>query len=350
MAKPNVGLDFSESTTTNIFSPSGGRVETPTTFLRYDRRRVGLYLQDQLVLPGGWHLLAGLRYDDMKEDYTRDGGAQPSWKKGIVTPRGGVLWRPIDAISAYYSYSQNQGQSQGFEYPGTPLKPEFTKAHEAGVKSELLGGRVSATVGAFMINKQDVASADPDPSHAGFVIGLGEVESKGYELILQGAVTDRWKLLANYTYASPVIIVGASGVGSTTLGGNAPFSGVAGRHLPGIAEHTFSAWTSHDLPVRSGLTVGGGATWQSDVNPNSWSTNPVTGEIVTAEAFWLASAFARYATKISGRNVQFQFNLENLFDTLYATRVNCQGGFGSNQCYSFYGNPRSAQLQMQVGF
>jgi iron complex outermembrane recepter protein len=333
--------------TTNIFHPLSAILGPGGDLTVTDRLRIGIYVQDQIALTGKWFLLAGLRYDRIREDYAYNGVPFPSYDKNVATPRVGLLWHPIEPFSVYYSYSRNQGQSQGFEYPGTPLKPESAEQHEAGIKTSCLNSRLSASASVFQLVKQNIASADPNPAHVTFVIGLGQVRSRGFELSVQGSPAAHWRLLSNYSYARPIITVGASGA---NIGGNSAFSGEAGQLLPGLPKQIFSAWSSYDVPRLRGFSLGGGASWRSKAVPYSSSFNLVTGEIVSADAYWLASAFARYETRIEGLKTEFQLNVDNLLDNLYSNYTGCDGGYGSNDCYHTYGNPRSAQLQMRLTF
>ena len=335
--------------TTNLFAPTHARVTSGDSLSSQDRNKRSLYVQDQVELPGNLHVLAGLRYEHIREDYSGDGVPSPTYRTNPLTPRVGMLWRPRPWMSGYYSYSESQGQSLGFEYPGTPLKPEFSTQHEVGVKTEWLGGRFDATASLFRLTKQNIATADPNPAHVNFVIGVGVVRSTGYELALHGAVTNRWQALGNYSYARPLVIVGSSGASGN---GNYVPEITSGELLPNVPLRNFSFFTSYELLKAPGLTVGGGPSWRSRTTPYSYSYsyNPVTLDAVTAEAYWLASAFARYERRIARHTTQFQLNIENLFNKEYSNQSACQSGLASNSCIQFFGNPRSVQLEMRVKF
>ncbi len=146
--------------------------------------------------------------------------------------------------------------------------------------------------------------------------------------------------MANYAFAPPKVLVGASGPNASI---------VAGQRLPFVSNRVFSGWISYTLPRWSALTVGGGATWQSDANPSSSSFNVVTLEPIFSRSFWLASAFARYNTAFAGRRIQLQLNVENLLDRRYSRESVCNGGLGRNDCFDFWGLPRSLQLEMRLG-
>ena len=47
--------------------------------------------------------------------------------------------------------------------------------------------------------------------------------------------------------------------------------------------------------------------------------------------------------------IQFQLNVENLLDRRYSRESVCNGGLGRNDCFDFWGLPRSLQLEMRLG-
>ena len=71
---------------------------------------------------------------------------------------------------------------------------------EVGAKTELLGGRLSATLVYFKITKQNVATSDPSNA-LGFSIATSEQQSQGVEFDLSIYISAngfRIVLMANY--------------------------------------------------------------------------------------------------------------------------------------------------------
>jgi len=104
----------------------------------------GLYFQDQLELPYHLHALAGFRYDNADQENDLHVPSDPSFvgrsktSDDRVSPRGGLLWRPIPQLSLYGSYSENFGASNVFSSTrDNVLPPETAQQWEVGAKSEL---------------------------------------------------------------------------------------------------------------------------------------------------------------------------------------------------------------------
>lgn len=297
------GYDWSGSQTTNFFNPAPPDWNIPQQYAyEQSARDTGIYLQDQMELPGNWHVLLGGRYQRLAEDSANDGVADPHYTKSDFLPRFGVLWQARPWLSAYYSYSENLGSNNGRrDFTGVLLKPEFSKQHELGLKSEWLGGRLTALLAVFDLTKYNVAIADP--VHSGFSISAGEVRSTGYEFNLQGAVTDNWNILVNYNYAHPAV------VGDIPQWGQSLTTGMT---LPMVSTRTFGIWTSYRLPQEAlqGWKIGGGYNWASAPTPYPVQPFPIS-------SYKTVSAFASYDTKLVGHKTTVQLNIDNLLDEKY---------------------------------
>jgi len=319
-----------------------------------DGRDWALYAQDQIQLPNNVHVLVGGRYQRQKEHSvviypdTPEYNEDLNYKRNLFLPRASVLWQPVPSTSLYYSYAENAGASQGLEYPGTPIKPEYAKQHEIGAKFDLLDGRLLAQAAVFELTKENIASGDP--MHPGFNIGVGRVKSTGYELSLQGTLTSNWNVLTTYNYARPKVLVGASGAAALQ-----PQTITAGTLLPYVSKHSFSLLTSYRLPFEGmqGWRIGGGYNWFSEPTMNEESS-------VKTKAYGVASAFVSYETKLAGRKALVQLNVDNLFNKKY---LQFQGDIGANlagyQAFGYaggnyvggnWGAPRTLKLSLRTEF
>lgn len=137
--------DLSEISSTappiNIFNPvfrdsSGPLVDAfPPFVIDNTTDRYGLNVQDQVELPHNLFALAGLRYDNVERRDNLTGVT--TQRDDRVTPRAGLLWRPIPALSLYGSYTSNFGDSNGIDSDGNPLPPQT--AEQFGRENGTLG-------------------------------------------------------------------------------------------------------------------------------------------------------------------------------------------------------------------
>jgi iron complex outermembrane receptor protein len=289
-------------------------------------------------------LLLGARYQDLDEHSVSEAPSlglpiqDVTYEKGVFLPRVGLLWNPRPWISAYYSYSENMGANTGLDFSGRPIKPESARQHELGLKGEWMNGRLNALIAVFELTKLNIASADP--AHPGFNIGVGEVRSTGYEINVQGAITDKWNVLTNFSFARPFVEEGTEA--SSIYSGP---SIVAGQLLPYVSNKTFSLWTGYRLfgEPNAGLTVGGGVNWSS-------AANPADGAVVETESHTVASVFSAYETTMASKKVTFQINVNNIFDERYLMFQGDDVVFGGNTLGGNWNAPRQFKFSLIAEF
>jgi iron complex outermembrane receptor protein len=314
-----------------------------------DQREWAFYVQDQVVLPFNLHLLAGLRYQRLKERSLFIVPAFPEfdvpglvedipYRKNIVLPRAGLLWQPQSGYSAYYSYSENAGASQGLAFPGRPIRPEFSRQHEIGAKAEWLDGRVNAAVALFELTKTNVVGADPD--NPSFNLATGRVRSRGYELSLQGALTPRWNVVASLNHARPYVQQGTDGGAVASQ----PLRIIAGSRLPYVSEHSASLLSSVRL---SQWRLGGGLNWFSAANRDEVS-------IVDTDPYLLVSMFAAWETRMAGHPLTMQINADNLLDKEYLQFQADVGAIEELRDVNFvggsWGAPRTLRVSLRMDY
>ncbi len=95
----------------DIFNPihGGTTIRDPVDDFGYDTKEewFGLYFQDQIKLPYNVHVLAGFRYDNAKintNDTFSGTTTSATSKQDKISPRVGLLWQPIQAVSFYGNY------------------------------------------------------------------------------------------------------------------------------------------------------------------------------------------------------------------------------------------------------
>ncbi|WP_269518297.1 TonB-dependent receptor [Alteromonas sp. BMJM2] len=286
----NRPLDFRGLTGTNA---AGTTVTTAFSALNDDTRVdldvYSFYVQDEIALSENLDLVLGARFDsfdievfDARPDVldTRNRTDEE------VSPRAGLVYKPQENISIYASYSESFLPRSGEQYANIngdadSLDPDTFTNQEIGVKWDFADS-MSFTAAIF---ENEQTSLDNDPTDPeGFI----EVDSdvSGFELQLQGYITDKWFVTANY---------------SNLDGENA--SGVELRELP---ENTMSVWTTYQ--VSDVLGFGVGATYQDESFVVTATDSPVLPSYTRVDA----SAYYEL-----NNGMRLQLNVENLTDTLY---------------------------------
>ncbi|HEY9907588.1 MAG TPA: TonB-dependent siderophore receptor [Thermosynechococcaceae cyanobacterium] len=291
-------LRRTEFTPINIFNPVYGSsipTDLPAVF-DSDRRSnsLGLYLQDQITLLPNLKLLVGGRFDSVDLDIEdRLADATTSRNYNVFSPRVGIVYQPIQPISLYASFSRSfKPDLFASRSTGDLLEPEKGTQYEVGIKGELLGGRLSATLAAYSITKTNVATTDPnDPD---FSIAAGEIKSRGIELDVVGRLAPGWNIIASYAYNDAFVSEDNTLPVSSSLV-NAP-------------EHSASLWTTYEIQSGSlkGLGFGGGIFFVGDREAELPNT-------ITLPSFVRADATIFYRRD----NYRAAINFKNLFGTDY---------------------------------
>lgn len=237
----------------NIYNPSYG-TPIPTEFdTVFDNDtttdNAGIYLQNLIKLRSNLKLLVGGRFDfvTLRAIDLVNGGSRTKTNEdaSAFSPRVGLVYQPIQPVSIYASFSRSF-QPNFFEFtaPGVVLEPQRGTQYEIGIKSELLGGKLSATLAAYEITKTNIPT--PDPNNPDFVIAAGEAKSRGVELDVIGEIRPGWNIIASYAYTDAFISQdNALPVGS---------------RLVNVPRNSASLWTTYEIQQGKfqGLGFGGG--------------------------------------------------------------------------------------------
>jgi iron complex outermembrane receptor protein len=236
-------------------------------FTKFGQDWYGTYLQDQITLPYNFHLLAGFRYDNAGQSQTGI-NTIPAYsvsyfqsRENAVKPRFGLLWQPIPQLSLYGDYVENFGLTNGVGANNTPLPPSEARQWEAGVKTDLLNNRLTATVAWFDIIKTNVATPSPDPLQAaqGFLVATGAVRNTGVEFDIQGQLTPEWKTIGSFAYINSKIVKD-TGVAFDAAGNPITTQGNTGNRFFGVPALGGSLWAVYEPQAEpfKGLSLGVG--------------------------------------------------------------------------------------------
>lgn len=160
-----------------------------------------VYAQNLVSITSQVKLLVGARYDEVRtENYDRLGESLIQDSKDTrISPQIGLVYQPNTSTSIYGSYSTSfMPYFAGRTVDGSSLEPQEGEQYEVGVKQELADGKLSVTMAAYSITKQNVSAADLQ--NPGFRVQVGEQKSQGVELDVFGAILPGWDIILCASY------------------------------------------------------------------------------------------------------------------------------------------------------
>ena len=281
----DIGVNASGVTTTNDFTAD---LNDDT---RVDIEVFSAYIQNEIEISDMLDLIVGARFDsfDIKvfnvpADETR------SRKDEEITPRVGLVFKPLESISIYGSFSESFLPRSGEQFANingnnNQLDPNTFTNLEAGVKWDFSQG-LSFTAAVFEIEQSSPQVADNDPS----TLDVIDSKIKGFEAQVKGLVTNRWFVSAGYSYLD---------------GEQVNRSGKTGLRPRELPENMFSIWNSFQVTDKFGLGLG--LTYQDESFINNGNS-----AVLPSYTRLDASAYYDVSDKL-----RVQVNVENLTDELY---------------------------------
>lgn len=265
------------------------------------------FIQDEIALSDHFDVILGARFDSFDITSTNLLTNDPalSRKDEEISPRLGVIYKPKENVSIYGSFSQSFLPRSGGQFASVSsstalLEPDVFESLEAGLKWDFIPG-LSFTAAYFQNDQTIDASPDGAPED----LERRGLEVEGFELQLEGQVTERLYVRAGYA--------NLSGKTDFTDGGIA-------RELPReLPENTFSVWTNYQVTDKFGLGLG--ATYQDEAFISDFDIAGADGQTgsnpalhPTLPAFTRFDAAAYYDVR---DDLRLQVNIENLTDTTY---------------------------------
>jgi catecholate siderophore receptor len=210
---------------------------------------MALYFFDSIKISPMWEVTGGLRWDYSDIEVTSIAANQTSTEFGRtdsdVSWRAGLIFKPVPTGSIYAAAGTSfnpSGERLALNANTQPVDPEENLTYEVGTKWDLFGSRLAVTGAVFRTEKTNARTQDP---LGGTVQVLqGEQVINGFEIGVSGAITDKWRVYAGYTYLD----------GEITESNN---PAQVGTEPVNVAPQTANLWTTYDLPWR--LVAGFGA-------------------------------------------------------------------------------------------
>jgi catecholate siderophore receptor len=252
-----------------------------------DIKVTSLYIQDQIDLTNNIKLMIGGRHDsfDITVADIKNMSSE-SRKDTEFSPRAGLVFKPSEEMSLYWSFSQSFLPRSGEQYKALSatsarLDPDVYESNEVGLKYDI-SPRLNLTLSYFN-SEQTRAERDNDTGENSEVRGL---TVDGLEVQLKGQLTDRLDVMVGYSSLD----------GETSSGGEP-------REIP---DHTFSLYAKYQVNDKYGWAFGMTRQGESKIKDN----NP--GLVLPEYTRLDLGAYYKLSN-----GLELQVNIENLNDELY---------------------------------
>jgi catecholate siderophore receptor len=279
------------------------------------------YAQDQVEINRHLQLLGGVRFDRFdltyRDNRTSTVLARPD---NLLSPRAGVVVKPIAPLSLYGSYSVSYLPSSGDQFSSLTtitrqVEPERFNNYEVGVKWDVVPS-LAVTSALYRLDRTNTRSTDPnDPTR---IIQTGSQRTNGFEVGLNGNLTPVWSVAGGYAYQDAYVT-------------SATISAAAGARVGQVPHHALSLWNGYRLHPK--VSAGLGLLHRSDAFVAVDNT-------VTLPAYTRLDAALFYTVTSRAR---LQLNVENLLDARYFVNADSNTNISP-------GSPRALRIAATLRF
>ena len=305
----NGTIDFNNFTPSKIIGSINNNVANPSN----KTTQTGAYLAGKFTLLEPLKLVTGVRVSNWEYE-SEDGNGNRKYNNK-VTPYAGLIYDFLEDYSWYASYTEifkpENKQDANQQY----LDPREGKSYETGLKGEFFDKQLNASMSVFLTQQDNVAekigSIKIGDEFKDVYSSTDSVESKGFEIELDGKITNNWDMS-----------FGVAHFNAEDANGKKVQTTAARTSANLFTKYTLDKWS-----------LGGGLNYKSEAYKDE-----AAGRI-TQDAYVLANLMAAYQVD---QNIKLQLNVNNLFDEKYYE------GLGKNSMV--YGAPRNATLTFRYQF
>ena len=259
------------------------------------------YVQDQIRISPMLEIVAGLRFDSFKlkvDDLRPTVDREFDRKDDLWSPRLGLIFKPLENLSIYASYSrsylpQSGDQFSGLDISTEALKPEKFDNYEIGAKWEPIEGLLATAA----IYRLDRTNTRFQVSPGVFEL-TGEQRTKGLELGLERSISDKWQVSAGYAWQKAEVTEATTACASGDC------------EVPLVPRHSFSLWSRYDVSKQFGFGIGAVARSKSFAS---------IGNMVKLPGYARFDAALFYSLT---DDIDVQLNVENLLGAHYVPTAN----------------------------
>jgi catecholate siderophore receptor len=228
--------------------------------------------------------------------------------------------KPVEQLSLYGSYSVSYLPSSGDQFSlltnvTQQVKPESFENYEVGVKWNIRHN-ISLTSALYRLDRTNTRATDPnDPTR---IIQTGSQRTNGFEVGVNGSITDKWSMVGGYAFQDAFIT-------------SATTAAIAGKQVAQVPHHSFTLWNKYQLLPRLGLGLG---------LVNRSDMFAAIDNSVVLPGYTRADAAAYYTFN---ENWRLQANIENVLNRRYFVNAN-------NNTNISFGSPTAVRVGLVARF
>jgi catecholate siderophore receptor len=321
---------FFNNTSTTISVPFGDpTVSTPVTFRQnatdadnhVQANIAAAYAQDQIEVSAKVQLLAGLRIDHFNLKFHNNRNGDNFHRvDNLLSPRAGIVFKPVVPLSLYGSYSVSYLPSSGDQFSSLTastqtLEPEKFTNYEFGVKWDIHQS-LSLTTAIYRLDRTNTRANDPnDPAK---IVQTGSQRTTGFEAGFNGNVTRVWRIVGGYAYQNARVT-------------SATITALKGALVAQVPRHTFSLWNNYRFAKQWAAGLG--------ITNRSNMFAAIDNKVVLP-GYTRADAALYYTIN---ENFGLQGNLENLLNQKYFINADSNDNISP-------GSPRAVRFSLNWKF
>jgi catecholate siderophore receptor len=279
------------------------------------------YVQDQIELSRFVQVTAGLRFDYFDLQYHNNRNSDSLRRiDHLLSPRAGIVVKPIAPLSLYGSYGVTYLPSSGDQFSSLTtitqqVKPEKFSNYEVGAKWDI-DRYLSLTTAVFRLDRTNTRATDPnDPTR---IVQTGSQRTNGFELGANGSITRAWRIAGGYSYQDAFIT-------------SATTAARLGAQVGQVPHHTLSLWNNYQVLRKLGLGLG--ILNRADM----WAAIDNT---VTLPGYTRADGAVFFSIS---EKVRLQANVENLFNRQFYINADSNTNISP-------GSPRAIRVGLTARF
>jgi catecholate siderophore receptor len=220
----------------------------------------------------------------------------PSW-------RAALEYKPTHEGNVYFAAGTSfdpSAEQSSLSAATVVVAPEKNRSYEVGSKWTFLDDDLAVSGAMFQTDKLN--AREPSAIDPTIDVLSGHQRVSGFEIQAVGRITEAWQVTAGYANMSGTVL-------------SSPNPLEVGNSLSNTPRHTFSLWTTYEMPWNT--QVGGGMSYVSS-RTTSTTPNATNGLMQRVDGYMTFDLMAKYHLT---EHVDLQANLINLTDKYYLDQL-----------------------------